>query len=100
MKRKDPVSIREILSEIIQRRGRFPTQDELRVWKIWDKVADPDIKENTKVLWIKDGKIRLAVRDSIWIQEIRFLERDLIHKINKRLGVNVIKKIEPILNSG
>ncbi len=68
--------------------------DDARIWNVWDEVVGPDVSENTHPSWIKDGRLRVAVSDPIWLQELKFLEEDIREELNKKLRRKAVKKIE------
>lgn len=70
----------------------FNPQD-AAIWKIWDDVAGPAISKNARPYWIKDGKLRIIVKDPIWLQELEFMGSDIKNKLNEKLGREAVKDI-------
>ncbi len=46
------------------------------------------------------GKLRVEVSDPIWIQELKFLEKEIMEKLNQALGKRAVKGIEFRLRRG
>ncbi|MFO7889412.1 MAG: DUF721 domain-containing protein [bacterium] len=60
---------------------------------IWAEVVGDKLSEVTKPQRITDDKIIVKVKNDTWRYEIGFHKREIIHKINTRLGNEVIKDI-------
>lgn len=68
----------------------------IKQWKIldiWDKVVGEQIAAVTRPGYVKGKILYIFVRDSIWLQELIFLERMIIEKLNNKIGDNIIESI-------
>lgn len=87
-------SIRNVIANLLSD-GALPfNPDDAHIWKVWDEVVGPDISRNAKPLWIKDRRLKVTVSDPIWLQELKFVEKDIKEKLNKKLGRKAVEKIE------
>jgi predicted nucleic acid-binding Zn ribbon protein len=87
-------SIRDVIANLLSD-GALPfNPDDAHIWKVWDEVVGPDISRNAKPLWIKDRRLKVTVSDPIWLQELKFVEKDIKEKLNKKLGRKAVEKIE------
>ena len=68
--------------------------DDARIWTIWGEAVGPAISKNARPSWIKDKKLRVIVRDPIWLQELQFVEQEIRKKLNNKLGREAIRKID------
>ncbi|HUU50049.1 MAG TPA: DUF721 domain-containing protein [Nitrospinota bacterium] len=64
-----------------------------RILDIWDKVVGEQIAAVTRPGYIKGKTLYIFVRDSIWLQELKFLERMIIEKLNNKVGGKIIENI-------
>ena len=95
----NPTSLQEIIAGIFQD-SRLPfNPDDARIWGIWEDVVGAAIAQNAQPSWIKDGKLRVRVSNSIWLQELGFEEETIKKKLNRRLGRKAVEKIEFRLGS-
>lgn len=87
-------SIRDVIANLLSD-GALPfNPDDAHIWKVWDEVVGPDISRNAKPLWIKDKRLKVTVSDPIWLQELKFVEKDIKEKLNKKLRRKAVEKIE------
>jgi predicted nucleic acid-binding Zn ribbon protein len=64
------------------------------VWKIWDQAVGPAIAENARPQAFKQKLLLVQVSSPVWIQQLRFLKKDLIAKLNQALGEACIEDIK------
>ena len=66
------------------------------LWKIRSalfEIFDKGFAENIKVAGLREGALTLLVPSSVWVQELSFMEKDIIIKINNILGGSFVKRI-------
>jgi predicted nucleic acid-binding Zn ribbon protein len=98
-KSKTPTSLKEIIAGIFQD-SRLPfNPDDARIWKIWEEIVGPAIACNAQPSWIKEGRLRVKVSSSIWLQELNFVAEDIREKLNRKLGRRAVERIEFRLGS-
>ncbi len=87
-------SLKDIIANLLSD-GALPfNPDDAQIWKIWDVVVGPAISKNAQPLWIKSKKLRVIVSDPIWLQELKFVEKNIKEKLNKKLRRKAVEKIE------
>ena len=95
----DLTPLKEILTAVL-RDPQLPFKpDDALIWVLWDEVVGVTIARNAQPTWIKKGRLRVKVSDSIWLQELGFAENAIREKLNQRLGRKAIEKIEFRLTS-
>ncbi len=62
--------------------------------KLWKETVGDVISENTRPVVIKKEQLLVHVTSSSWIQQLMFLQHDIIAKVNKALGKEQIKTIK------
>ena len=90
--------LKDVIANLL-RDGTLPFHpDDARIWEVWNDVVGPTIAEIARPSWIKNKRLIVFVRDSIWLQELNFtgtsikddlnreLQRDAVHHIEFRLG--------------
>ncbi|MFH1490518.1 MAG: DUF721 domain-containing protein [Pseudomonadota bacterium] len=94
-----PVSLKEILAGIFQD-ARIPfNPEDAHIWRVWDEVVGAAIARNAKPSWIKEGKLRVNVSNSVWLQELNFVQETIKEKLNGKLGRRAVNRIEFRLRS-
>lgn len=65
----------------------------LGIWKVWEAVAGEVIAAHARPEAFKDGLLIVKVAESAWAQQLQFQKKDLIRKVNKALGSELVKDI-------
>lgn len=87
-------SLKDVLDGIFND-GTLPfTRDDLRIWDIWAEVVGPAVAANARPARIKNGVLRITVSDSIWLQELKYLEETIREGLNNIIGRPAVSKVE------
>ncbi len=87
-------SLREILDGMFKEGGLPFDLDNGRIWKVWEEVVGATVAKHAKPLWVKNHLLRVGVSGPIWLQELRFQEKDIREKLNEALGKKAVERIE------
>ena len=60
---------------------------------IWNDVVGKNVAKNTEPDRVEHGVIIVKVSSPTWRQELYFQKNEIIQKINKTIGKNVIRDI-------
>jgi len=92
-KKTDPshlTHISDILSKALSK-YRPPQETEItQIWEIWDFALGTSIAQNAKPNTFKNGQLKVIVSSSVWIHQLKFLEKDMIANLNARLNTPLI----------
>lgn len=88
-----PTPIREILEDLTRSMGLKKRMDEERVILCWGEAVGESIGSRTRPLKVRRGKLFVEVRSSVWMNELVFLKRDIISKLNSKLKSDVVNDI-------
>ena len=96
-KKKKPDSIESlgsVINKILQSGIRQQDAPLLQVWELWDRAVGEIIAENARPAAFK-GKILLVhVNSSPWLHQLSFLKKELLAKINRELGQDLVDEIK------
>jgi predicted nucleic acid-binding Zn ribbon protein len=87
------IHISDILASAL---GRYrPAMDTqmTRIWDVWDEAVGKPIAMNAKPNSFKDGILIVNVSSSAWIHQLKFLEKEMILNINKKLDHILVKQL-------
>jgi predicted nucleic acid-binding Zn ribbon protein len=98
-KRKTLVPLKDVLSSLFSDAKLPFNPDDARIWKEWEGAVGAAIAKNAQPEWIKNGKLRVRVSNSVWLQELGFVEETIKEKLNRRLGRRAVDRIEFRLGS-
>jgi hypothetical protein len=60
---------------------------------MWEDVVGSSAAKVSSAVTCKDGILFVEVKNSVWAAELSLLKRDIIKKLNRRLGRGTIKDI-------
>ncbi|MBW2616153.1 MAG: DUF721 domain-containing protein [Deltaproteobacteria bacterium] len=88
------IPLKDVIANLLND-GSLPfNPDDANIWRVWNEVVGPAISKNARPLWIKNGKLKVIVSNPIWLQELQFVEKDIMEKLNGKLGRKAVEKIE------
>ena len=88
-----PVSAGRSIGEFIERMGFTERVDEQSAIVCWGKVVGEKIASVGDPKSIKDGILKVKVKDPVWRQELFYLKDEIRKKLNNELGKNVVSDI-------
>tara|TARA_B100000315_G_scaffold222958_1_gene227375 strand:- start:532 stop:807 length:276 start_codon:yes stop_codon:yes gene_type:complete len=60
---------------------------------LWADIVGDSVAENTEAERIDHGVLMVKTSTPVWRQELQFQKKDIVKKLNKKLGKNIIKDI-------
>lgn len=76
--------------------GKSPLSDQFvkfKLIKAWDKIGGDMVASSSLPVTLRFGRLVIWVKSSTRLQEMRFMEAELLGKINKFLGSEMIKEL-------
>jgi len=75
-------------------RKERPDSEMTRIWALWDETMGVTIAENARPEAFKGQLLVVQVTNSPWMQQLQFLKKDIIQKLNSALGKELVKDIK------
>jgi predicted nucleic acid-binding Zn ribbon protein len=94
LNRKNFTDIGSVLDKVLNQYRPKSDQELCKVWDLWSLTVGPDIAAIARPAAFKGRKLLVHVSNSSWLHHLRFMERDLIAKINAALGAERIETIQ------
>lgn len=85
--------IGDVLGKVLQQYRPMTDQSLIRVWDLWEEAVGAGVAENARPAAFKTDELLVHVSNSTWLHHLRFLENDLMDKLNIALGRNQIRTI-------
>lgn len=60
---------------------------------LWDEVVGKQIANASQPEFVKDGRMFVTVKSSVWANELSLYKAEIIARLNKRIGRPVLKDI-------
>lgn len=88
-----PVAVSGLLGAVL--RGSVIEQrlEEGRIWVVWEQAVGSRIASHAAPSAFRDGTLTLSVDSAPWMQQLNFLKRELVAKVNAELGQEMVTDI-------
>ncbi len=90
---RGPEPIRDILTELMARRGFARVQSSAALESAWSRVAGELMSKYTRVGAVKRGKLEIVVANSTLVQEMTFQKQSLLAALKEALPDESIKDL-------
>jgi len=82
-----------VLQNLLKNLGLEKRIKEQKLILDWDKIVGNKIAEKTKAFKIEGNKLFVKVESPSWRNELFYLKKDIINKLNQSVKQEVIKDI-------
>ena len=89
-----------VLARVLRDLGLY---GELQAWRAveeWPEVVGARVSRHTRAVGFREGILRVEVEGSAWMQELSFLKRDLIGRLNQYLGSPLVREVRFVVPRG
>lgn len=92
-KKKDAFHIGDILSKnMVALSGRVDLEL-LTLWKSWTEAVGEEVARHTRPKAFKGSLLIVTVDSSVWIHHLSMMKDEIIARINKKLGEEILREI-------
>ena len=92
-KMRRPAAVADLLSAILRGTPAEKRLKEGRIWLVWEDAVGSRIASHAAPAAFRDGTLTLTVDSAPWMQQLTFLKRELIAKVNGELGEELVKEL-------
>jgi predicted nucleic acid-binding Zn ribbon protein len=92
-KKKTPRVLGSLMSDVCRKIGMTEAYEEYKTLQLWDSVVGDAIARVTTVEKMKEGDLYVKVRNPSWRMELNFRKRDIVGRMNKAIGYDMIRNI-------
>ncbi len=89
----EPATVGSAINRALEHFGLAEKVRQYTAVDIWPQIVGEKIAEKTVAEKIADGKLFVKVSSAAWRNELVFLKKELIAKLNKALGREVVNDI-------
>ena len=93
MKRTDPLSIRQIIDQVMDTSARKDEMLAMRASYLWADIVGPGVNRFTTRRYVKDGILHVNISSGPLKSELSFRREAIVSRINEILGRQVIRGI-------
>ncbi len=84
----------EALRELLHQYGIAQRVKEFEAVNLWPEIVGEQIAKVATAKDVQDGRLYVEVANSTWRNELYYMKPDIIVKLNKKLGQNLIHDIQ------
>ena len=88
-----PSSVSDLLTAVFHGTPTERRLKEGRIWLVWDSVVGKQIAGRARPVSFRDGTLTVAVESAPWMQQLAFLKKGILEKLNARLGEDLVRDI-------
>ncbi|WP_243370765.1 DUF721 domain-containing protein [Geotalea sp. SG265] len=87
---KRPAAVAELLTEFFQDKPVGMRLKEGKIWLVWEKSVGEQIAARARPAAFRDGTLTVIVDNAPWMQQLTYLKKEIIAKINGHLGEELV----------
>nr|WP_321404068.1 DUF721 domain-containing protein [uncultured Desulfobacter sp.] len=85
--------ISDILAKALPKYRPAQKNEITLIWDVWELALGNPIAQNAKPDTFKNGLLQVSVSSSVWIQQLKFMEKEMIASLNANLNTPLISKL-------
>jgi predicted nucleic acid-binding Zn ribbon protein len=91
--RNQPRPLRDALAEVSADLG-LPDPDAFgSVLSNWQELVGSELAAHSRLRSLRDGVLRVTVDAAPWATQLRYLERDVVHRAAALVGPDVVREV-------
>lgn len=86
-------SLEAVLAGSIKKLGMEVRLMEQMSLLVWDEVVGEQVARSARPEFVRGGKVYVVTKSAVWANELGFHKKEIVHRLNERIGKEVIKDI-------
>ena len=96
-RQKDLLKLGDVLQRTLKRREVFVPFEDRKLLEIWRQSVGPQIATRTYPENIRRGTLFVKVATSVWMQQLQYMKKEIIEKMNRHQGGETIQNIRFVI---
>lgn len=80
--------INKLAKEFLKKVNLLKKVEDNKAVELWPKVVGEIISSRTRACAVYNGILKVAVGNSSWSQELSYLKKDILERLNEKMGNN------------
>lgn len=93
-KNKEFTHLGSLLDNVVSAIRHDADVEMLQIWNLWDSAVGEEIAKNARPAAFKGNMLIVNVTSSPWMQQLQFLKKDIMNKINDAAETDLISEIK------
>lgn len=90
---KSPAPVSDLMATLFRGKPAEKRLEEGKIWLVWDAAVGPQIAVKARPASFRDGVLTISVVSAPWMQQLTFLKKTILEKLNERLGRELVRDI-------
>lgn len=86
-------SLNELLKAVVEELGAGKKLAECQAQIVWREAVGPELARRSRPLRVKRGRLEVAVASAVWRNQLSFMKKDIVERINKLVGKDVVHEL-------
>ena len=99
MRSNKPEHISAILAKMKQTTALGKNLEQAKIWEHWEELAGTHLAKHCRPHSIKEEVLRIIVESPVWMHKISYLKWDLLLRINRMAGKELVSDTYLVLAS-
>ena len=91
--KKDLTPLGSILAGLLESKQIGPKLRQGMAVTIWPEVVGDKLAQVSRATACRGGRLYVEVENSVWMQELAFLQRELLVRLNRRIGKRTVRRL-------
>ncbi|HEY4715796.1 MAG TPA: DUF721 domain-containing protein [bacterium] len=92
-------SIGEVIPKVIKSLGLEKKSKQVDAMLLWKEIVGERVSEKSMPIGISRGILKISVCSSSWMNELQMMKPEIMEKVGKKVGINIIKDVRFYLGS-
>lgn len=88
-----PAAVSDLLNAVLRGTPAEKRLHEGRIWMVWEQAVGTRIASHASPAAFRDGTLTLTVDSAPWMQQLTYLKKELIAKVNEQLREEMVTDI-------
>ncbi len=88
-----PAAVSDLLNAVFRGKPAERRLKEGAIWVAWDSAVGPQIAAKAHPVSFRDGILTVAVSSAPWMQQLTFLKKGIVEKLNALVGDQLVQEI-------
>lgn len=93
---RDPQPLGLVASRLVTERGWSGRLAGATVFHRWSELVGSEVAEHAQPVALRDGELTVQASSTAWATQLRTLQRQLLKRIEARLGPDVVRRMKVV----
>ena len=90
---KRPAAVSDLMAALFCGKPAEKRLEEGKIWLVWEAAVGRQIAAKAQPASFRDGVLSVVVVSAPWMQQLTFLKKGMMEKLNERIGHELVRDI-------